>query len=153
MPYLSAKPVAASEGAGFVDFVVRLDAAASSEVRVNVQTENGTAAANQDYTFLRDTLVFAPGETSKTVRVKLLDGTAAEGTEAFWLQLYSPVGAVIDRRRQRCRDDRPQRRAGREPPVPDGGTDRRQRRQRPGCVRRPAERAIDQRGPLHLSDR
>lgn len=96
MPYLSTRPVAASENAGVVEFIVRLDAPATTEVRVSVQTDNGTAVANQDYTFLRDTLVFAPGETSKTVRVSLIDNAPAEGTEHFWLQLYSPVGASIE---------------------------------------------------------
>lgn len=96
MPYLSTRPVAASENAGVVEFIVRLDAPAATEVRVSVQTDNGTALANQDYTFLRDTLVFAPGETSKTVRVSLIDNAPAEGTEHFWLQLYSPVGASIE---------------------------------------------------------
>ncbi len=96
MPYLSTQPIAASENAGFADFVVRLDAPAVSEIRVSVQLDNGTAVSSQDFTFLRDTLIFAPGEISKTVRVSLVDGAVAEGTEMFWLQLYSPVGAVIE---------------------------------------------------------
>lgn len=96
MPYLSSQPVAVSEGAAFAEFVVRLDAPAASEVSVNVQTDNVSAAYSQDYTFVRETLVFAPGETSKTVRVPILNNTVAEGTEVFWLQLYSPVGASIE---------------------------------------------------------
>lgn len=96
MPFLSSRPVAVSEGAAFAEFVVRLDAPAASEIRVGVQTDNVSAAYTQDYTFLRETLVFAPGETSKTVRVPILANTTAEGPEVFWLQLYSPVGASIE---------------------------------------------------------
>lgn len=96
MPYISSRPVAVSEGAAFAEFIVRLDAPAASEIRVSVQTDNETALHGQDHSFLRETLVFAPGETSKTVRVPILNNTLSEGTELFWLQLYSPVGASIE---------------------------------------------------------
>jgi Ca2+-binding RTX toxin-like protein len=98
MTYVYADPVAVSEGAPFVDFVVRLEAASPNEVRVTFQTDVGTAShgsTTPDYQYRNETLVFAPGETSKTVRVTLLDGTVAEPTEVFWLDLYSAVNATI----------------------------------------------------------
>jgi hypothetical protein len=96
MPYISSRPVVVSEGDPFAEFIVRLDAPAANEVRVSVQTDNVTASYNEDYVFLRETLVFAPGETVKTVRVSLLNNVVAEGTEVFWLNLYSPIGATIE---------------------------------------------------------
>ena len=97
MSYFRADPIAVSENAGFADFVIRLDAAQAAEARVNYGTDAATAG-NQDFRSQSGTLIFAPGETSKTLRVELLDGTVAEATEMFWLDLNSAVGAVVAQR-------------------------------------------------------
>ena len=95
MPYLYVDNVAASEGASAVDFVVRLDAPSLNQITVNFSTSNGTAIGNSDVIGQVGTLTFAPGETSKTIHVLLLDGTVAERTEAFWLNLSGAVNATI----------------------------------------------------------
>ncbi|MCC7099574.1 MAG: hypothetical protein IT500_08295, partial [Rubrivivax sp.] len=95
MTVISARPVAVNEGAGFVDVEVRLDAAASGEVRVSWLTENSSASYGADYTYGRDQLVFAPGQTSKTIRIAIVDDKLVEGHETFWLKLYEPVNAAI----------------------------------------------------------
>jgi len=100
-PYLSAKPVAAGEADTFVEFVVQLSAPSGNEVRVSYQADAGTAShagATPDYLYQTGTLVFAPGETTKTVRFAQLDNTAAENSEVFWLDLYSPVNAIVSQR-------------------------------------------------------
>jgi hypothetical protein len=95
MPYLSVDPAIASEGAGSLSFVIRLDAATLNEVRVNYTTSNGTAVGNFDVQGQSGTLTFGPGETRKTVTVLLLNDTGAEKTEAFWLNLSGAVNATI----------------------------------------------------------
>src|SRR5690349_17848162 len=98
MPYFRVNPVAVSEGAPFVDIVISLDQASSNEIRVNYDTVNGSAnfnSAQPDFQRLLGTLIFAPGETSKTLRVNLVNNTVDEATELFWLDLNSPVNATV----------------------------------------------------------
>jgi len=100
MPYFRVRPVAASEGAASLDFLITLDEASASEVRVSYQLVNGSAIANNaaDFQAQSGTLVFAPGQTSKTVTAVLTNNTVAEATEVFWLDLFSPVNAVVSQR-------------------------------------------------------
>lgn len=98
MTVIRTSPVAASEGASYVDFVVTLNAAATDEVRVGYQTQPGSATYSSDFTYQSGTLVFAPGEVSRTVRVLLGDDTVAEGNETFWLDLFDPVNGVLAQR-------------------------------------------------------
>ncbi|MBK6471265.1 MAG: hypothetical protein IPF94_11190 [Betaproteobacteria bacterium] len=100
MPYFRVRPVAASEGAASLDFLITLDEASAIEVRVSYQLVNGSAIANNaaDFQAKSGTLVFAPGQTSKTVTAVLTNNTTAEATEVFWLDLFSPVNAVVSQR-------------------------------------------------------
>ncbi|MDP1649720.1 MAG: Calx-beta domain-containing protein [Rubrivivax sp.] len=100
MPYFRVRPVAASEGAASLDFLITLDEASASEVRVSYQLVNGSAIANNsaDFQAQSGTLVFAPGQTSKTVTAVLTNNTTIEATEVFWLDLFSPVNAVVSQR-------------------------------------------------------
>jgi hypothetical protein len=101
MPYISATATAAGESAGFVDIVVTMDTPSTNSVSVSYDTLNATAnyhSSQPDYQRANGTLVFAPGETSKTVRVNVVANTAIENTELFWFELTSPVNATIVRR-------------------------------------------------------
>jgi hypothetical protein len=101
MPYLSATATAAGESAGFVDIVVTMDTPSTNSVSVSYDTLNATAnyhSSQPDYQRANGTLVFAPGETSKTVRVNVVANTVIENTELFWFELTSPVNATIVRR-------------------------------------------------------
>ena len=98
MPSIQAHALAASEGAGFVDILVTLDQAASSEIRASFETLSASAndaSSQADFQRASGTLVFSPGERSKTVRVILVDNTGAEATESFWFQLGNAVNASI----------------------------------------------------------
>ena len=65
------------EGDGFVDLTVSLSAPSLNTVSVDVLDLNSTAVAstacNFDYVGVSGTLNFAPGETTKVVRVQILD--------------------------------------------------------------------------------
>ncbi len=78
-----------------LDFAVTLNRAASHEVSVDYATEDDTATAGADYTATSGTLVFAAGETAKTVSVALLDDAVDEGKETMRLLLSNPQGAYL----------------------------------------------------------
>ena len=55
----------------------------------------GLASPRCDFMPANGTFWFAPGETSKTILIPLIDDSYAEGTESFVVVLRDPVGAVI----------------------------------------------------------
>ena len=87
---ISVDDVVVDESQTYADFLVRLDAPNTAAVTVNYDTSANTAAFNSDYLHLTGSLMFAPGEMVKTVRVSLLGGTTAEVAENFFLVLSSP---------------------------------------------------------------
>ena len=94
---LSVADASVSEGPGAtLAFAVTLDRTRDREVRVKYATSDGTATQGEDYTGVSGTLRFAPGETTKTVSVPVLDDAHDEGSETLTLTLTSPRRAVID---------------------------------------------------------
>ena len=77
-------------------FEVSLSRRVRTEARVDVATVDGTATAGSDYEAVTRTLVFAPGETLKTVEVVVLDDAHDEGEETMTLVLSNATGALID---------------------------------------------------------
>ena len=86
---VKARDAEVEEGAdAAVEFEVTLNGRDDCRtVTVNFATLDGTATAGQDYESASGTLTFLPGEMSKTVRVVVLDDTAAESAETFRLVL------------------------------------------------------------------
>lgn len=76
-------------------FEVELAEASRRPVTVRYATANGSAIAGQDYRRTSGTLTFEPGETSKLVRVRLLDDARTEPTERFSLRLSRPRNAEL----------------------------------------------------------
>jgi hypothetical protein len=69
-------------------------------VKVNLTTITqsgiGKATTGSDYTSLSTTLVFAEGETSKTVRIPIIDDSLVEPNESFTVKLSTPTsGATV----------------------------------------------------------
>ena len=91
--------VAVSEGAGYVDLVVNLDAPGLNPVSVDYTTVNETASGgnpcNSDYVVTAGEIVFAPGETTKVVRVQIVDCPNVEGAETFRFQLSGATGSGV----------------------------------------------------------
>jgi hypothetical protein len=56
-------------------------------VTVDYFTTDGWATADWDYVPTSGTLTFAPGETSQTIYVTILDDTYVEGDENFFVVL------------------------------------------------------------------
>ncbi|MBK9085613.1 MAG: retention module-containing protein [Sterolibacteriaceae bacterium] len=94
-PTLSIDDVTVNEGAGTATFTVTLSAASGQTVTVGYNTSNGTATEGADYTAATGTLSFAPGETSKSITVPILNDATYEGAETFNVNLVAPVNAGI----------------------------------------------------------
>src|SRR5882672_3423341 len=80
-PVLAINDVSVVEGnSGTTNAVltVSLSAASAQAVTVNYATANGTATAGSDYIFANGTLTFNPGETTKTITVRVLGDTVNE---------------------------------------------------------------------------
>ena len=71
-------------------FAVTLSRAAHRTLGVNYRTADGSAHAGDDYTAASGTLKFRAGESSKTIRVAVLDDSHDEGEETLTLTLSNP---------------------------------------------------------------
>ena len=99
-PALSITPsVTVAEGNdGSVDAVltVTLSSPSTNTVSVGYVSFDGTASsASGDYDDLFSSLTFAPGETSKTITVKVNGDTLDEGNETFEVYLYGATNARL----------------------------------------------------------
>lgn len=74
-------------GLSNAEFTITISAASKASIAVGFATANGTATAGSDYQSTSGTLTFAPGETSKTVRVPILADTLDESNETFFLNV------------------------------------------------------------------
>jgi uncharacterized protein (TIGR03118 family) len=87
------------EAGGHVDFTVNRTGDTSGTATVNYNTFDESAAGHasqkSDYEIALGTLTFAPGETSKTFRVLIVDDKFVEGDETIDLMLSNPTGAGV----------------------------------------------------------
>jgi Tol biopolymer transport system component len=83
----------ASEAAGSIPVTVTFQGGnPSGPISVDYSTSDGTARERSDYITARGTLTFAPGETSKTIRVFVVDDNFVEGDETINLSLTNATG-------------------------------------------------------------
>ena len=81
---------------GFASFTVSLSTASTLPVTVDVATSDDSAVTPDDYTAVPlTTLTFAPGETSKTVDVNVVDDALIEANETFTVGLSNPSNATL----------------------------------------------------------
>ena len=59
---------------------------------VDYTTRNGTATAGSDYIAVKGTLNLYPGENQAVIPVEVIGDTTPEPTEAFFLDVFNPVG-------------------------------------------------------------
>ena len=90
---------AISEGSGHIDITVTRSGDASGTATVNYNTmdepASGHATQKSDYEIALGTLTFAPGETSKTFRLLIVDDKFVEGGEVVDLMLSNPSGSGV----------------------------------------------------------
>ena len=87
-----ATPVAEGDEAVFT---VTLTPPNEQVVTVDYTTTDGTAVADEDYSATSGTLRFTPGDTSKTIRVPVLEDATAEPVETFTVVLGNPAGTNL----------------------------------------------------------
>ncbi|MBD2721534.1 choice-of-anchor I family protein [Hymenobacter armeniacus] len=93
----AATPLIVAEGAGTVSIPLSLrnPNATASTVQA-VLAPLGTATAGADFTFASpQTVTFAPGSTTATLTLPLLDDATAEATEYFTVRLQNPSNATL----------------------------------------------------------
>lgn len=90
-------PVQPEGNSGTADavFQVQLSSPAPQSVNLAVTTRNGTATVGSDYNRHTELLVFAPGETTKQVRVPVIGDNIPEFDETFSLYVARVYGVRI----------------------------------------------------------
>ena len=83
----------ASESSGNMVFTATITPPPTRPVTVSYTTMDGTATAGLDYRHTSGTLTFAPGTTTQTLSVPILDDSENDGVETFTIMLSS-VDAV-----------------------------------------------------------
>jgi hypothetical protein len=91
----SAANYSVGEGAGTATIIALLSGASDRTVTVDYATSDGTARAGSDYAKVHGRLGFAPGETSQTFAVQIIDDGADEEDETLSLRLDEPTNAVL----------------------------------------------------------
>jgi uncharacterized repeat protein (TIGR01451 family) len=76
-------------------FTVSVSPPPALPVRVSFATVNGSAIAPADYIATNGVLNFAPGETNKSIVVRVIGDTAYESDEIFNVSLSSPSNATF----------------------------------------------------------
>jgi len=76
-------------------FTVSLAVPQNNTATVKWATADGTAVAGQDYESAGGTITFAPGETVKTISVKVIGDFDREADEDFYVKLSDPVNGVL----------------------------------------------------------
>src|SRR4051794_8765055 len=79
-----------SETAAAVQISVGLQSASTAPVTVDYHTADGTALAGAHYAAQAGTLVFAPGERTKTISVPIFDNAEAKPTRLFTFTGVNP---------------------------------------------------------------
>ncbi len=78
-----------------VDLLVTRTGNTSVAAKVDYATTDATASERSDYLAALGTLMFAAGETSKTVSVFIVDDRFGEGPETFNVTLSNPTGCTL----------------------------------------------------------
>lgn len=105
---LAAANAAESIGSGFggtVVFTITLSKPSADTVEVHYRSRAGSADEDIDYPGFDGTLIFAPGETSKTVEVRISHDSLTETDESFGIELFDPAGGILAGRSKVLRAD------------------------------------------------
>ena len=94
-PQLSIAGAEGGEG-DVLDFVVTVAGSSDRSATVSYATSDGTAVAGEDYRASAGVLTFAPGASSRTLPVSLVDDGKDEPAETFAMTLSSATNATID---------------------------------------------------------
>lgn len=97
-PVITITDASVTEGDGgirTITFTVALSRASSQPVSVRYETADGAAKAGEDYEAASGTLIFAPGETTKTITIVIKGDKKKEGKETFFVKLWQADNALL----------------------------------------------------------
>ncbi|MFN0196127.1 MAG: Calx-beta domain-containing protein [Planctomycetaceae bacterium] len=95
-PEISIDDINVLEG-GVAEFTVSLNIESGKQVTVQFVTEDGSALVPNDYQSNSGLVIFAPGETTKTVSVNINTDGLDEFEENFFVRLQNPTdGTILD---------------------------------------------------------
>ncbi|MEH2065995.1 MAG: Calx-beta domain-containing protein, partial [Nostoc sp.] len=99
-PYISISDAFVNEGTtgmfNNAKFFVTLTGSSSQIIIVNYSTSDGTAkVSDHDYNSALGTVIFAPGETSKTISIGVNGDNKVEANETFFVNLYGAANAIF----------------------------------------------------------
>jgi hypothetical protein len=83
------------DGSATLRFVATLSAASDKTVTAKFRTQDGSAAAGQDYAGASGQVAFGPGTTQQFIDVTVNGDTAIEADETFTVQLYAATHAQL----------------------------------------------------------
>lgn len=89
---LGSQTYSSNESSGILPVTVVRSGGLTGTTTIGFATADGTATAGTDYTATSGTLTFAPGETSKTINIPIINDNVYEGTEIFNFLLSNPGG-------------------------------------------------------------
>jgi hypothetical protein len=92
---LASSTLYVDEDAGAASIQLRRTGGSGGEVSVRYETLDGSAVASTDYTAGSDTVLFADGETLKTISVPVTDNAAFNADKTFRLVLTNTTGGAV----------------------------------------------------------
>lgn len=95
LPDILISDAVANENDGVITFTVSLSRASTNTVSVTVQTQEGTAKEISDYLASSETIIFLPGETTKTITIPIVDDNIYEVSENLFLNITDATNANI----------------------------------------------------------
>ena len=95
LPEIEAEGVVVNESEGVAYITVRLSEASGQEVTVDYSAANGSALAGSDFSAATGQLIFAPGETVKTIAINLVDDAQIESRENFSVNFSNVSNATL----------------------------------------------------------
>lgn len=121
---LDSETLNVSESVGKVTVVINRVNGSVGELEAKISTVNGGQHAGRDFVQLNENIVFADGETSKTVDIEIIDDSNVEGGDtSFYVVLDSVTAEVLNGELKITVEDNDVSEKPVDPPVIDKGAE------------------------------
>jgi pimeloyl-ACP methyl ester carboxylesterase len=92
---LASSTFATNEGDGVANIMVNRVGNSAGSATTDYSTSDGSGSQRKDYIFAAGTLTFAPGETTKSFNILLVDNGFVDGDRTVNINLSNPNGAAL----------------------------------------------------------
>jgi len=97
LPVVNVTDITIQESIDLASLKITLDKPSNVPVNVSYSTADISAIEESDYIGINSNITFSPGETEQTIFIPILDDTIDENEEEFFLNLGSPVNAIVNK--------------------------------------------------------